>query len=74
MPKLMDHLSIDSFKNNPAVNGIDLIEVKVLSTEAQGFVRLGSTKTNSELTPDMIKRIDKWIDENLKGSDFKFRN
>lgn len=72
-PKLLDHLSITNFKNNPAINGKDLIDVKILSKDAQGFVRLGTSKKNSELTTEMVERIDKWIDENLKDSDFRFR-
>lgn len=73
LPKLLDHLSIKNFKNNPAINGKDLIDVKILEKGAQGFVRLGSTEKNCELTPKMIEKIDQWIEENLKDSDFKFR-
>ncbi|CRL07668.1 CLUMA_CG020627, isoform A [Clunio marinus] len=73
LPKLLDHLSIQNFKNNPALNGKDLIDVKVLATGAQGFVRLGSTEKNSELTSEMSQKIEKWIEANLKDSDFKFR-
>lgn len=74
LPKLMDHLDIKNFKDNTAVNGKDLIDVKVLSRAAQGFVRLGSTEKNNELTPEMLARIDQWVNENLKDSDFKFRS
>lgn len=74
LPKLMDHLDIKNFKNNTAVNGKDLIDVKVLSKAAQGFVRIGSTEKNSELTPEMLTRLDQWVAENLKDSDFKFRS
>lgn len=73
MPKLLDHLSIKNFKNNPAINGKDLIDVKILSEDAQGFVRLGSTEKNCELTSEMAQKIDKWIEEHLKDSDFRFR-
>lgn len=73
LPKLLDHLSIKNFKNNPSINGEDLIDVKILAKGAQGFVRLGSTEKNDELTPEMAERIDKWILENLKDSDFRFR-
>jgi hypothetical protein len=72
LPKLLDHLSIKNFKNNPAINGRDLIDVKILEKGAQGFVRLGSSEKNSELTPAMSDRIDRWVEENLKDSDFKF--
>jgi Sulfotransferase domain len=72
LPKLLDHLNIKNFKNNPAVNGKDLIDVKVLVEGAQGFVRLGSTACNSELTTEMTEMIDKWMEENLKDSDLRF--
>jgi hypothetical protein len=72
LPKLLDHLNIKNFKNNPAINGKNLIDVKILSSEAQGFVRLGSTEKNNELTTEMAEKIDKWIEENLRDTDFRF--
>jgi sulfotransferase len=72
LPKLLSHLHISNFKHNPAVNQGDLIDVKVLSEGAQGFVRLGDAGKNCELTPEMTRRIDEWIEENLKDSDFRF--
>lgn len=74
LPKLLDHLSIQNFKNNPAINGKDLIDVKILSEDAQGFVRLGSSKKNVELSNEMVQKIDKWIEANLKDTDFRFRD
>lgn len=73
LPKLLDHLSIKNFKNNPAINGKDLIDVKILAKGAQGFVRLGSVEKNCELTSEMAARIDEWMEEQLKDSDFRFR-
>jgi sulfotransferase len=72
LPKLLDHLHIKNFKHNPAVNGKDLIDVKVLVEGAQGFVRLGDAGKNVELTSEMTQRLDEWIEENLKDSDFRF--
>jgi hypothetical protein len=74
LPKLLDHLSIQNFKTNPAINGKDLIDVKILEKGAQGFVRNGSVEKNCELTPEMIARIDQWVEENLKDTDFRFRD
>jgi hypothetical protein len=73
LPNLLDHLSITNFKTNPAINGKDLIDVKILEKGAQGFVRLGSTEKNCELTPEMGERIDRWVEESLADSDFRFR-
>jgi hypothetical protein len=73
LPNLLDHLSITNFKTNPAINGKDLIDVKILEKGAQGFVRLGSTEKNCELTPEMVERIDRWAEESLADSDFRFR-
>lgn len=72
LPNLLSHLHIKNFKENPAVNGKDLIDVKVLFEGVQGFVRLGDAEKNCELTPEMTRRIDEWIEENLKDSDFRF--
>lgn len=74
MPKLLDHLSIKNFRNNPALNCQDLVDVKLLSRDAQGFVRNGKEQKNSELSEEMIRKIDKLIEINLSDSDFKFRS
>lgn len=73
-PKLLDHLHIKNFKNNPSINCKNLEDVRILSKDAQGFVRNGSVEKNTELSPKMIQQMDKWIEENLKDTDFRFRN
>lgn len=73
-PKLLDHLHIKNFKNNPSINCKNLEDVKILSKDAQGFVRNGSVEKNTELSSKMIQQMDKWIEENLKDTDFRFRN
>ncbi|CAG9808187.1 unnamed protein product [Chironomus riparius] len=73
-PKLLDHLHIKNFKNNPSINCKNLEDVGILSKHAQGFVRNGSVEKNTELSKKMVQQLDKWIEENLKDTDFRFRN
>lgn len=70
--KLTDYLSIHNFKNNPAVNGKELIELKIQRPDEQGFVRRGKSGGNQEYTPELNKRAEKWIQENSKGMEFQF--
>jgi hypothetical protein len=72
LPKLMDHLHIKNFKNNPSINCRNLIDVKILSSNAQSFIRNGNISKNSELTKEMSHKIDKWMEKNLKDTDIKF--
>lgn len=72
MPKLLDHLNIKNFKNNPAINSHDLRDAKILVENAPEFIRNGNVKKNSEMSVKLSARIDKWIEINLKDSDFRF--
>jgi hypothetical protein len=74
LPKLLDHLHIKNFKNNPSINCQNLVDVKILSNDAPSFVRNGSTEKNSEMTPEMVNEIDEWIADNLRDTDFRFRS
>ncbi|XP_065082831.1 sulfotransferase 1C4 [Ochlerotatus camptorhynchus] len=73
LTKLIDHLSIDKFKNNPSVNGDDLKAVGILNDSTQGFIRQG--KVNSaeyEMTNEIKERVHKWTLFNLKDTDLRF--
>ncbi|KAG5673429.1 hypothetical protein PVAND_003477 [Polypedilum vanderplanki] len=73
LPKLLDHLHIKNFKNNPSINCQNLVDVKILANNAASFIRNGSTAKNSEMTVEMIQEIDEWINDKLRDSDFRFR-
>lgn len=71
--KLGDYLSITNFRNNPAVNGVELREVHILKTGEQGFVRRGKTGGwQEEFTPELMDRANRWIQQNLKNTDMRF--
>lgn len=72
LPKLLNHLNIKNFQNNPAINCHDLIDVKILTKDAQGFIRNGNIEKNCELTSEMAELIDRWMEENLKDTDLRF--
>ncbi|VEN33642.1 unnamed protein product [Callosobruchus maculatus] len=73
--KLRDHLSFDSMKKNPAVNNEELIET-VRKEQGRGkaetfHIRRGKTDSHKEeMSPEMIKRFDEWIEANTRNTDF----
>ncbi|XP_058451745.1 luciferin sulfotransferase [Malaya genurostris] len=71
--RLSEHLSVESFKKNPSINGEELTAARILNTDVQGFIRNGQVNsTEKEMTPEIMERIRVWTEENLRGSDFKF--
>jgi len=72
LPKLMDHLTVDSFKKNTKIN-IRLDETKIDGEiPEEEFVRRGLVGGNPEITGEMSMRIDEWTKKNLENSDLKF--
>lgn len=70
---LEDHLKFENFKNNKSVN-FDIFEAAgvCLKSEA-GFVRKGQTNGwKSYFDEDLDQKADKWIEDNLKGTDLRF--
>lgn len=73
--KLTTYLSIDNFKHNTSVNQIELKEVKILNPTEEAFVRNGKTNLmgwQKEYTPEIIERVEKWMETNLKETDMRF--
>lgn len=71
--KLATYLNIENFKNNPAVNGKELKEVKVLNSGEAGFVRNGKIGSwQKEFTPELIAEADQWMADNLQDTDLRF--
>lgn len=78
MDCLVDHLSFSNMKKNPAVAKNELLasiykctEKKETNTTLQ-FIRVGKVGSYiDELSPEMIDILDKWIFENVEGTDFK---
>ncbi|XP_065570702.1 sulfotransferase 1C4-like [Artemia franciscana] len=70
---LKNHLVIDSFKKNPAVNNTDLQREGFLQKDGS-FVRKGKTGDwQSHFTTEMSFRFDKWIAENSKDTSLIFK-
>lgn len=73
--KLTTYLSIENFKNNTSVNQIEMKEVKILNPTEEAFVRNGKTNLTGwqkEYTPEIIERMEIWIETNLKETDMRF--
>ena len=70
--KLVDHVKVDIFSKNASVNMT--MEIKSgFTNEGHSFIRKGQTGDwKNHFSPDLNRRIDKWIAKNLEGSDMKF--
>lgn len=70
--KLIDHLDIKNFKNNPMVNSDDLVDCGIMF-EKGNFVRRGICGEWKEtFTPELDAEADEWIADNLMDCDLKF--
>ncbi|XP_046680878.1 sulfotransferase 1C4 [Homalodisca vitripennis] len=71
--RLANYLDITNFRSNPAVNYQPLREAGILVEGEQGFIRKGKNGGwVEEFTPELNKRADKWIHENLRQTDLRF--
>ncbi|XP_072745736.1 uncharacterized protein [Anoplolepis gracilipes] len=67
--KLAEHLNIENFRKNPMVNR------PTRRVDPKVFIRQGKTDSWKELfTPELEKRFNKWIVDNLKDTDLIFPN
>uniref|UniRef100_A0A1I8NMJ0 Sulfotransferase domain-containing protein n=1 Tax=Stomoxys calcitrans TaxID=35570 RepID=A0A1I8NMJ0_STOCA len=73
MEKMLKHLSFEEMKKNPKTNHVwefDQVRAKkgINQTPQEfNFVRKGRMNAyREELSPDMVSKIDKWVEENLK--------
>lgn len=67
LPRLMEHLSFENTKKNPAIN----MKFNPLEKKAS-FVRRGQVGGNPEMTSEMSKKFDEWTKKNMAGSDLMF--
>lgn len=77
MAKLTDYLSIENFRNNPAVNQHELREIGILNSTEPSFVRNGKSTLKGwqkEYTSEIIERVEKWIANNLTDTTLRFPN
>ncbi|KAF0288397.1 Sulfotransferase 1C4 [Amphibalanus amphitrite] len=73
MKKLVDHLHIDNMRKNPNVNNEFLRDVPGLMDPERSFINKGQTGSwKAHLTPEMVQKMDAWIEENLLGTDLSF--
>lgn len=72
---LANYLSIENFRNNPAVNQHELREIGILNATEPSFVRNGKSTLNGwqkEYTADIVSRVESWIAENLTDTSLRF--
>nr|CAD7600743.1 unnamed protein product [Timema genevievae] len=71
--QMSQHLNIENFRRNPAVNMDFLKEVGLLNSGEQSFIRKGGVGGwTNEFTPELNQRADRWIHEHLKNTDIRF--
>lgn len=69
---LVKHLSFDVFKSNRFVNGYEMKQIKILNDKEE-FIRKGKINgKDDELSPQLEKKINKWISNNLRNSNINF--
>lgn len=77
MKDLLEHLSIESMRNNPSLNNKAFHEKvkQVNNNNYEGsFINKGTVGRHKEvLSSETIEMLDKWIEENTKGTDLKFQ-
>jgi len=70
---LTSYLHIKNFRNNAAVNYDKLREIGVFNDGEEAFIRKGKSESwKEEFSPELNRRADKWIQENLKHTDLRF--
>lgn len=73
--RLVQHLSIENFRNNNSVNQRELVECGVMNPREQSFVRNGKTSLNGwqrEYTPEIAARVEAWIAKHLEDTTLRF--
>ncbi|XP_054258583.1 sulfotransferase 1B1-like isoform X1 [Macrosteles quadrilineatus] len=71
LSKLTNHLQIDNFRNNvPLYPDVEI--TGLTREEEQGFIRKGKLKGNKEFTEELEAEANKWMKENLAGTDLRF--
>lgn len=71
IPNLLNHLNIENFRNNQAVNLQFLMDAKLYG-QNESFIRNGKIGGNPEMTEEIAAIIDEWTKENLKETDLIF--
>ncbi|KAJ8913237.1 hypothetical protein NQ315_016180 [Exocentrus adspersus] len=70
---LAEHLDIHNFRRNKSVNFDNLKRLGILVSSEEGFVRKGKNGGWKDYFDEQLNaRADRWIEENLKGTDLKF--
>lgn len=73
--RLVQHLSIENFRNNTSVNQRELVECGVMNPREQSFVRNGKASMNGwqrEYTPEIANRVQAWVAKNLEDTTLRF--
>ncbi|KAG7208936.1 hypothetical protein KM043_015114 [Ampulex compressa] len=69
--KVAIYLNIKNFRDNPMVNSTELKECGIIT--AGSFVRKGQSGGWKDMfTPELNAKADKWIEDNLRDTDFVF--
>nr|CAI5822656.1 unnamed protein product [Callosobruchus analis] len=75
LAKLAHHVSFESMKKNNAVNNVRMVakrrEALGLEKTDENHLRKGKIDSyKEEMTPELNEKMDRWIEENTKNTDF----
>lgn len=62
--RLAEHLNIENFRQNTAVNENDYVDLGISNTDEQPFIRQGKSTVNGwpkEYTPEIAERVEIWM-------------
>lgn len=69
--EVANYLNIKNFRHNPMVNSSELKECGIITPGV--FIRTGQSGNWRDMfTPELDAKANKWIEENLRETDFTF--
>ncbi|XP_046391228.1 sulfotransferase 1C4-like [Ischnura elegans] len=72
--KLVDHLSIESFRKNPSMSQPAYHLQGMVREGEPGFIRQGKSGSwKTEFSPELNEKADKWIEEHEQLTDLRFQ-
>lgn len=73
--RLAEHLHIDNFRKNTALNESDSEDLGITNPGEQPFIRRGLTTVNGwqeEYTPEIVERVELWMRTFLADTTLRF--
>lgn len=73
--RLAEHLNIENFRKNSAINGAGSEDLGLSNPNEQPFIREGKSTLNGwkkEYTPEIAERVEAWMGKFLADTTLRF--